>query len=243
LEARVGKTGPAGKEALQSRRQRGAPLPKELLRRRNIMVKNKLEEVIVVRTWTGYVEESVLIIFSVVLALFLTTLFQKLHENQQNREVMHQLREELITNRKAEEVQLRYHLQVLKNIDAALTDPAMAERFINHGSLNLKVIAPEGVLCRDLNNVAWEVAKQNNAFAKLSLGTYSLLTTIYDNQQRIMKSEDEIAKILESWQSRQPENLKLTLILLKENYLGWAVDRAPELLRKYQEAIDRLSKY
>jgi hypothetical protein len=207
------------------------------------MEKDKLEEVIVVRTWKGYIEESVLIIFSVVLALFLTELFQKLHENQQTREVMHQLREELITNRKAEEVQLRYHLQVLKNIDAALADPAMAEQFINNGALNLKVIAPEGVLDRDLNDVAWQVAKQNNAFARLDLGTYRLLTNIYDNQQRIMKSEDEISKVLESWESRQPANLKLTLNLLKDNYLGWAVDRAPDLLRKYQEAIDRLSSY
>jgi hypothetical protein len=207
------------------------------------MEKDKLEEVIVVRTWKGYIEESVLIIFSVVLALFLTELFQKLHENQQTREVMHQLREELITNRKAEEVQLRYHLQVLKNIDAALADPAMAEQFINNGALNLKVIAPEGVLDRELNDVAWQVAKQNNAFARLDLGTYRLLTNIYDNQQRIMKSEDEISKVLESWESRQPANLKLTLNLLKDNYLGWAVDRAPDLLRKYQEAIDRLSSY
>jgi hypothetical protein len=207
------------------------------------MVKNKLEEVIVVRTWKGYVEESILIIFSVVLALFLTELFQNLHENQKTREVMHQLREELVTNQKAEEIQLRYHLQVLKNIDAALADPAMAQQFIDKGALNLKIIAPEGVLSRDLNDVAWEVAKENNAFAKLDLSTYRLLTNIYDNQQRIMKSESEISKVLESWQSRQPENLKLTLILLKDNYLGWAVDRAPELLKNYQKAIDRLSNY
>jgi hypothetical protein len=42
--------------------------------------------------------------------------------------------------------------------------------------------------------VAWEVAKQNNIFAKLDLRTYSLLTNIYANQQRITKAEDEISK-------------------------------------------------
>src|SRR5580704_16211769 len=128
-------------------------------------------------------EESVLIVFSVVLALLLTTLFQKLHENKQTREVLHELREELITNKKSEEIQLTYHLQVLKNIDSALADPAIAQKFINNGVLNLKIIAPEGVLYRDLNDVAWEVAKQNNIFAKLDLRTYSLLTNIYANQQ------------------------------------------------------------
>jgi len=206
-------------------------------------VKKDLQEVIAVRTWKEYIEESVLIIFSVVLALFLTELFQKFHENNLIREAVHELREELISNRKSEEIQLRYHLQVLKNIDSALADPAVAQQFINNGALNLKVIAPEGVLCRDLNDVAWQVAKQRDVFAKLDLSTYSLLTTIYDNQQRIMKSESEIAKVLESWESRKPENLRTTLILLKENYLGWAVDRAPGLLTKYQEAIDKLRNY
>lgn len=200
-------------------------------------------EVVSKRTWREYIEESLLIVFSVVLALFLTELFQKLHENNQLRQVVHELREELTTNKKAEEIQLRYHLQVLKNIDAALADPAIAHQFINNGELNLKIIAPEGVLCRDLNDVAWQVAKQNNIFAKLDLSAVNLLTTIYGNQQRIMSSESEISKVLEAWESRQPENLRTTLILVKENYLGWAVDRAPELLTKYQQAIDKLSSY
>jgi hypothetical protein len=206
-------------------------------------VKKEIPEVVTVRTWKEYIEESVLIIFSVVLALSLTELFQKFHEDGRLRQVVHELREELISNRKAEEIQLRYHLQVLKNIDAALADPAIAQQFINNGALNLKIIAPEGVLCRDLDSVAWEVAKENNIFTKLDLGTYRLLTTIYDNQQRIVKSESEIARVLESWESRKPENLRTTLILVKENYLGWAVDRAPELLTRYQEAIEKLRSY
>src|SRR5208282_4715609 len=190
------------------------------LRRHHHYMRDGTLEVITVRTWKEYVEESLLIVFSVVLALLLTTLFQKLHENKQTREVLHELREEIITNKKSEEIQLSYHLQVLKNIDSALADPAIAQKFINNGALNLKIIAPEGVLCRDLNEVAWEVAKQNNIFAKLDLRTYSLLTNIYGNQQRITKAEDEISKVLESWESRKPENLRTTLILIKDNYLG-----------------------
>jgi hypothetical protein len=206
-------------------------------------VRKHLPEVVTVRTFKEYVEESVLIVFSVVLALFLSELLQKIHENQRFKEVLRELREELIANRKSEEIQLRYHLQVLKNIDSALADPAIAQRFIHNGELNLKTIAPEGVLCRDLNDFVWQVAKQNNVFAKLDLGTYRLLTTIYDNQQRIVKSESEVAKVLESFESRQPENLRTTLILVKDSYIGWAVDRAPGLLVKYQEAIDKLSRY
>lgn len=108
-------------------------------------------------------------------------------------------------------------MRTWKGYDSALPDPAIAPQFISNGVLNLKVIAPEGVLCRDLNEVAWEVAKQNNIFSKLDLSTYRLLTNVYDNRQRITKSEGEIAKVLESWESRRPENLKTTLILLKDS--------------------------
>ena len=208
-------------------------------------IKPTRPEVVVVRNLKEYLGESLLIIFSVILALILTEIFNKIHENQQTSEILHQLRLELMNNKRQETEQYKYHLQVLKNIDSALRNPSFAEEFIHNGELphSLKPIAPEGVLLRDLNSVAWDVAKQNNVFAKLDLSTYGLLTDIYDNQQRITSSEEKIGAVLLSWESRKPENLRTTLILLRDNYRGWAVDRAPRLLDLYQQAIDRLSKY
>jgi len=159
--------------------------------------------------------------------------------------VLHQLREELIQNKESEEIQYTYHLQVLKNIDSALHHPEFAKKFINDsGEIDLThTIAPEGVLRHDLSDVAWQVAKQNNIFSKIDLSTYSLLTDIYANQQRITNSEQEIGHVLLSFESRRRENLRTTLILIRDNYHGWAVDRTPNLLNLYQEAIDKLSKY
>lgn len=200
-------------------------------------------EVIAVRTWKEYVEECALIVFSVIIALVVTEAINTRHEKQHTREVLHQLREELLENKKNEEEQYKYHQQVLKNIDSALHNPGLAEKFITNGEISLKTIAPDGVLVHDLNDVAWQVAKQNNIFSKLDLSTYGLLTNIYNNQDRITKSEQEIAKVLLSFESRKPENLRTTLILIRDNYHGWAVDRAPGLLNLYQQAIDKLSKY
>lgn len=132
---------------------------------------------------------------------------------------------------------------VLHNIDSALHDEKFRKKFLDSGQIHLKVIAPDGVMREDLNDFAWQVAKQNNIFSKLDLRTYSMLTDIYDNQQRIIKSEDEIGKLLLSFESREPENAKATLILMRDNYHAWAVDRAPALLNKYKKAIDALSNY
>src|SRR3954468_17723457 len=124
-------------------------------------------EVSIVRNWKEYLGESLLIVFSVILALGLTEVINKINEGQRTKEVLHQLKEELITNKNAEEEQYAYHLQVLKNIDSALSHPAFAKKFINDsGEIDLaNTIAPHGVLRHDLNDVAWQVAKQNNIFS------------------------------------------------------------------------------
>lgn len=205
--------------------------------------RHELPEVVTVRTWKEYVGESILIIFSVVLALILTEIFNKIHDDRNTSEILHQLKQELIENKTNEEEQYHYHLQVLKNIDSALNNPEFANQFINNGKIDLNVLAPKGVMSQDLNSVAWEVAKQKDAFSKIGLTTYSLLTNIYNNQQRITNSEDKIGALLLSWESRKPENLITTLILLHDNYHGWDVDRAPRLLQLYQQAIDRLGEY
>src|SRR6266478_3522141 len=87
-------------------------------------------EVITVRNWKEYLGESLLIVFSVFLALFLTEKFTKLHEEHQTHQVLHQLRDEIISNKKAEEDQYQYHLQVIKRIDLALNDSALAKNFL-----------------------------------------------------------------------------------------------------------------
>ena len=209
--------------------------------------KEPLPEVVTVRTWKEYLGESMLIIFSVVLALILTEIFNKIHDNRENAEVLHQLKLELTDNKRLETEQYNYHLQVLKKIDSDLYYPGYASAFIKNGEVDipaiLTTIAPAGVMEHDLNNVAWEVAKQKDAVGKLSIETYGLLTDIYNNQQRITNSEEKIGAILLSWESRKPENLRTTLILVRDNYHGWAVDRAPNLLHLYKQAIDKLSDY
>jgi hypothetical protein len=199
--------------------------------------------VTVERDWKEYLGECLLIIFSVILALILTEFINSLNEKKKTSEVLHQLKDELIENKNSEEEQYQYHLQVIKNINSALSNPAIANRFISNGEIDLKPIAPQGVLRHDLNDVAWQIAKQNDILSKIDISTYSLLNDIYNNQQRITNSEDKIAQVILSWESRKPENLKTTLILMRDNYHGWDVDRAPNLLKLYQQAIDKLSNY
>jgi hypothetical protein len=204
--------------------------------------KKHLPEVIPVRNFKEYVGESLLIIFSVILALIFTEIINRVNERKETRELLRDVRAELIHNKKVAEDQYHYHLYILKRIDSVLNHPEIAQTFIAHGEVNFDLVVPEGVLKGELLEVAWEVAKSHNIASRTDIATLTLLTSIYHDQERVIKVEDEIGKIFFDPQSRKPENIRITLILMRDSFTAWATGRAPHLLQKYQEAIDHLDK-
>lgn len=206
-------------------------------------VKEKHPTVTVERGWKDYMGECLLIVFSVLLALGLTEYFNGLHEKKQAYEILHQLKEELIANKKNAAVQYAYHLQVFKRIDSAKNNPVFAKQFLDSGKVHLAVLMPEGALYKDLNEVAWQQAKQNDVFKYLDFSAYSLLTDIYNNQERYLNLEPSLANLLVNYQSRDAANIQTTLTLIHDVLFAWIVERTPRLINQYQKAINILSKY
>jgi hypothetical protein len=199
-------------------------------------------EVYVLRDWKEYMGESVLIIFSVLLALFLTEYITNLHEKKDTRELLDNIKTELINNKRAEQEQYVYQKNILRTIDSALRTPAFLQKIVVNGEFHLEYIAPEGVVNRDLTTVAWDVAKSHNITTKASFPLIAKLTDIYANQARIDKVEEKVATVLLSRESRNAANIRETLILIRDNYKGWAYDRAPALIAKYDAAIKLLDE-
>ena len=201
--------------------------------------KKHKQQVYVLRDLREYLGESLLIIFSVLLALVLTEYINNLHEKSQTRELMENIKNELVKNKKLEEGQYAYQLQLLRCIDSAINNPALQHKIIANGEFHYQYIfsGDHGVMYGDLSKVAWEVAKSQNIFPKIDFKLVEQLTSIYDDQERIGKLEDKIAGIFLSYESRNDNNARQTLILMRDNYKGWAVDRAPGLIMQYDAAI------
>ncbi len=215
-----------------SKPEQPAPLPKKK--------KQALTHVAIVRDWKEYLGESLLIIFSVLLALFLTEVINKIHENNETKALLKDVREELIHNEDVEKRVYSYQQSVLSKIDSALKDTHMQQEIVSNGVFNLNRIAPEGIGYPDLSDIAWQIAKQHNITSKISLEDVSLLTYIYQEQEHIIRSEQEVAKVFFDRQSRDPLKARETLILMRDNYRGWSVDRAGSLLKLYEKAINKL---
>lgn len=198
---------------------------------------NERTEIYVLRDLKEYLGESALIIFSVLLALFLTEVVNKLHEKQQTNELKENIKAELIKNKVAEEQQYVYQQGILNRIDSALNSVAIQQQLLADGRFNLKYLAPSGVIYHDLSRVAWQVAQSQNITTKIDFKLVEKLTNIYEQQDRIDKLEDKVGNLLLSYESRNPANIRQTLILLRDNYRGWAFDRAKALIADYDEAI------
>jgi hypothetical protein len=204
--------------------------------------KLKKKYVYPIRDWKEYLGESLMIVFSVLLALFLTEHINKLHEKENTKSLLRSISAELNHNRKFILEMQDYNLMVLSKIDSVLVDKKLQKKLVSKDEFHLEVIAPHGIQCRFLDNDAWAIGKNNNIISKIDIETVSILTKVYENQDRIAKIEDEVAKVIFDRTSRDPRQVRKTLILIKDIYHGWVVDRIPGLLSQIDSAIVKIEK-
>jgi len=87
------------------------------------------------------------------------------------------------------------------------------------------------------------LAKGRNIYSHLKYSNaFHCLTYIYNDQQKIIKVEDEIGKLILNPEFRKPENIHMMLLLIRDNFTAWATGRVPGLLTRYQSAIDKLAE-
>jgi hypothetical protein len=196
-----------------------------------------------IRDWKEYLGESFLIIFSVLLALGITEIIGKIHEKESTKTILKSVADELRNNKKALGEMQDYNLKVFAKIDSALNDKKIQKRLVSNDEFHLDVIAPDGIQFRYLENAAWTVAKNNNIMSKIDIESISILSRVYGDQDRIAKVEDEVAKVIFDRVSRDPKQIRRTLILIKDNYRGWVVDRVPGMFIEIDSALVKIGKY
>lgn len=194
------------------------------------------------KNWKEYLMESVLIVFSVLLALFLTESINNRHDKRNTEVLLRNIVSELKTNKRDILEMQDYNLQVLHKIDLVLANKGLQDSLVANHEFRLNVIAPQGVLFRYLEDNAWAIARSNNIMSKLDIQSISLLTKVYEDIYRIRKVEDEVAKVIFDRTSRDPKQIQATLIIIRDIYHGWAVDRVPGLLNRIDLTIGKIGK-
>ena len=215
---------------------------KNIVKEELTLTEKKRNYVYPVRDWKEYFGESLLIIFSVLLALFLTDYINKQQEKRNTKNLLNDILVELTHNRIAILEMQGYNQKVIDKIDSVLVNIRLQNELVSNDEFHLKLIAPDGVLYRYPRNEAWTIAINNNIMSKTDVETATSLTQLYEDQGKIAKVEEDVAKILFDRASRDPKQVHLTLEIIKDIYRAWAVDRLPGLIIRIDDAIGKIEK-
>src|SRR5689334_12950040 len=88
------------------------------------------------RNWKEYLGESLLIIFSVLLALFTTEYINKRHEKENTKTILASVANELKHNKAALLEMQEYNLKVLANIDSLLANKNSQAALVSNDEFN-----------------------------------------------------------------------------------------------------------
>lgn len=191
-----------------------------------------------------YFIEGFLIVFSVLLALFLNEIRNNWQEDRQTKELINNVRAEILQNKATVRAHYDYLTVVIHNIDSALLNENYKAELFEYGFFNLIAVAPEGVFNAGfINDVAWEIARSNNISSKVEFETMYLLTEIYKQQNMVNKGYETVSEFLNDRNTQKTENTDETLNLIKWAYRGLSYDRMPSLLISYDQALEKLEGY
>lgn len=192
-----------------------------------------------------YIVEGVLIVFSVLFALFINKMFDDYKTRQKKAIAIESIHKELkknaaiLVNWKAKHIPIRNRItDVLEGRNDSLRSELLQYEFLNLGLLTNN----ESLIDAILTDTAWESAKSTGIISEFDFDTTQKLTHVYSMQEVL--TEKTIIKILDYYFDTGAHNMEeIDQILIQFQLRFWELIGQEELLTTlYQEAIDELNK-
>ncbi|PHS13153.1 MAG: hypothetical protein COA86_17515 [Kangiella sp.] len=181
--------------------------------------------------------ESVLIIFSVLLALLLNEYRGQLKENKQKKLAMQMVKIELRANLETINEWRPYHEEVLTNLNEALKSDFSKNILFTENGERIGSLMPNGVVQQLIDNASWKTLKTSNISSTIDLNTMFTLSKLYKLQaQGVESTLNNILMIIKSRESLNKKNQRSTIMLLRNNFKEM-VSQEVFLIHKYEQAL------
>ncbi len=186
--------------------------------------------------------ESILIIFSVLLALFLNEYRGQLKENQQKELAIKIVKIELKSNLEILNEWRPYHEKVLNNLNEALNSNSTNSTLFTENGVFTWSLMPNGVVQRVIDNGSWQTLKSSSISSTIEFNTMFTLSQLYKHQaQGVESTLNRILKIISARESLEQKNQRSTIILLR-NTFNEMVSQEIFLIKKYEQALIEIEK-
>ena len=192
-----------------------------------------------------YFGEGLLIVFSVLFALFINKAFEDYKTNQKKNIAQESITKELYRNQAILNKWKEKHLAIKKRISSVVEnqEDSLCVELKKYDYFNIGVLTNNKPLINAiLSNTAWESAKTTGIISEFDYEMIQELTFVYDAQE--MLTERTIMKILDyldNSETHNMENLDKTLIQFHLKF--WQLAGQEEAMTVlYKEAINELEE-
>ncbi|UII24083.1 hypothetical protein [Fulvivirga ligni] len=188
-----------------------------------------------------YLGEGLLIVFSVLFALFINSLAQKYQTSQKVKVAKESLLKEMEQNQVIMTQWKEKHSKILKHIDEIIKNDSLQEELIKDHFLDIGALTgQENLISSLVTSTAWETAQATQILSELDFDTTQELTYVYELQNSIINSTlPDLVDIYFQRETHRKESLLPTLIQFKLHF-NEIVGQETLLVTLYPGAIEKL---
>ena len=190
-----------------------------------------------------YIGEGLLIVFSVLFALFINKLFDDYKTNKKKTLAIESIQNELYGNSSILENWKEHHLKIRNRITDIVEgqNDSLKTELLKYEYLNLGVLTNnESLIDAILTSTAWESAKSTGIISEFDFETTQKLTHVYSMQEEL--SSRTITKILDYYFDSEAHSMEnIDQILIQFHLRFWELTGQENLLAElYKDAIKQL---
>ncbi|WP_299107660.1 hypothetical protein [uncultured Tenacibaculum sp.] len=170
--------------------------------------------------WSKIILESLMIIFSVFIALFINEWKNEKNEAKRTKLIVQNIKSEIQNNREILQNIIQYHEEIMDRLSLPSNRETIEEKFLKNGYFAIREIAPNGIIQEQFQNIAWTVAKEDKITNRIHLNESQVLFAVYEQQNVLKGTIKDIVSFLSSREVQRKElaheNVMVFRILMNE---------------------------
>ncbi|MBP2833120.1 hypothetical protein J8281_13075 [Aquimarina sp. U1-2] len=166
-----------------------------------------------------FLSESLLIVFSVLFALFINQCQNEAQEEKRTVSILKNIKSELENNRKSAQRLVDYHTKVVKKLETINSDSLESiffrgPRFVIWDN----DIIPRGISQEIFKNIAWQTAEQEDIASRINFNKAQVLFEAYSQQNTVSATIDALSKMMTQRETHRRELIKETVAVIQQTF-------------------------
>jgi len=188
-----------------------------------------------------YTLEAILIVFSVLLALFLDNVIGDRREARIIDELVSHIADEMKSNLTIVDEWLPYHRAVIDEVDRYLASDELQQSLLTADGIDYGRLMERGLIQDFYSNSSWQLAQQSELTSRIEFEVTYAISRAYLSQQNVNLTLQRFSDFVFERQTHDPDKLVNSLRILR-NLLQELSGQQSVLQHNYREALQAVDR-